>query len=79
MAEIHVEQKRRGGLGWLWLLLLLLLAAAAYWYWTNRNDDDVTVPAAAGTSSAIELPSTYVAWTPVAGRMMATMVTGGDA
>ena len=57
MAEIHVEQKRRGSPGWLWLLLVLLLAGAAYWFWSNRErTSDVTVPAAAGASSAIESP-----------------------
>ena len=79
MAEIHVEQKRRGGLGWLWLLLLLLLAAAAWWFWSNREDPEVTVPAAAGTSSALALPRLLLAWTPDGTRTVSMTIGGGDA
>ncbi len=79
MAEIHVEQKRRGGLGWLWLVLLLLLAGAAYWFWANSEDTEVTVPAAAGTSSARELPRPMLAWTPAGTRTVSMTFTGGDA
>ena len=31
MAEIRIEQKRRG-LGWLWLLLALIIVAVLAWY-----------------------------------------------
>jgi hypothetical protein len=31
MAEIRIEQKRRG-LGWLWLLLALIIVAILAWY-----------------------------------------------
>ena len=31
MAEIRIEQKRRG-LGWLWLLLALIICAILVWY-----------------------------------------------
>lgn len=32
MAEIHVEPRRRGGLGWLWVLLIVIVIAAVIWY-----------------------------------------------
>ena len=40
MAEIRVEQKRRG-LGWLWLLLALLLIGAAVWYFFYQGGGTV--------------------------------------
>ena len=36
MAEIRVEQKRRG-LAWLWILLVLALVAAGVWYFYFNN------------------------------------------
>lgn len=36
MAEIHVEQKKRGSMGWVWMLVLLIvLALVGWWLWQS--------------------------------------------
>ena len=45
MAEIRVEQERKGGLTWLWLLIALALVAAAIWYFSNSRVENVNTPA----------------------------------
>lgn len=48
MAEIRVEERRRG-LGWLWaLVLVLLVALAAWWFLTTQNADGPAAPEGAG-------------------------------
>jgi ferric-dicitrate binding protein FerR (iron transport regulator) len=42
MAEIRVEEKRRG-LGLLWLVLALALIALAVWYFNNNGVNEVDV------------------------------------
>jgi len=42
MAEIRVEEKRRG-LGLLWLVLALALIALAVWYFNNNGANEVDV------------------------------------
>jgi hypothetical protein len=42
MAEIRVEEKRRG-LGLLWLVLALALIAVAVWYFNNNGRNEVDV------------------------------------
>jgi hypothetical protein len=42
MAEIRVEEKRRG-LGLLWLVLALALIALAVWYFNNNGVSEVDV------------------------------------
>ena len=42
MAEIRVEEKRRG-LGVLWLVLALALIAGAVWYFNNNGRTEVDV------------------------------------
>ena len=42
MAEIRVEEKRRG-LGVLWLVLALALIACAVWYFNNNGRTEVDV------------------------------------
>ncbi|HLV27064.1 MAG TPA: hypothetical protein VKZ41_12205 [Gemmatimonadales bacterium] len=50
MAEIRVEERKRGT-GWLWMLVLLLAVIAAVWYFSTMNgaergatDQGTTVP-----------------------------------
>lgn len=36
MAEIHVEERKRGSMGWLWLLVILIvLALVGWWLWQS--------------------------------------------
>ena len=42
MAEIRVEEKRRG-LGLLWAVLAIALIALAFWYFNNNGVNDVDV------------------------------------
>ena len=50
MAEIKMERKERGGMGWLWILIaLILLALLAWWLWP---EDEVEEPLA--TTTAVE-------------------------
>ena len=80
MAEIHVEQKRRGGLGWLWIVLLLLLAALAWWVWTGRDRaGDVEAPAAAGATSALPPAAPAVSWRPAIEGHAGTLALTRDA
>ena len=44
MAEIRVEEKRRG-LGWLWAIIVLALIGAAVWYFMNSRAVPATSPA----------------------------------
>lgn len=53
MAEIHMEKKRSGGMGWLWILLALLLIALLAWAFWPDDDVDVVEP--------VDQTSTYVA------------------
>lgn len=47
MADIDLERKRSGGMGWLWaLLLLLLLAALAWWFWPRDGIEEADVETA---------------------------------
>ena len=51
MAEIRVEQKRRG-LGWLWLLLaLVIIAAVVWWFWSQNGG---RVDTGTGTGAVID-------------------------
>jgi hypothetical protein len=50
MAEIRVEERKRGT-GWLWMLILLLVVIAAVWYFSSMStvesgaaDQGTTVP-----------------------------------
>ena len=66
MAEIRVEEKRRG-LGLLWAVLALALIALAVWYFNNNgvNDVDVQQTGALVRGSVLaalaELPATSLA------------------
>lgn len=41
MADIDVERKRGGGMGWLWgLAAVLVLALIVWWIWPDEDDDD---------------------------------------
>jgi hypothetical protein len=62
MAEIRVEQERKGGLSWLWLLIVLALVAAAIWYFSNSRVDNVTTPADSVRTGALrDVPAGPVA------------------
>lgn len=44
MAEIDLERKRSGGMGWLWgLLILLLLGLLAWWLWPDTDIEEAPV------------------------------------
>ena len=51
MAEIRVEQRKRG-LGWLWLLILVALLALAAWYFMGGMARHSAAPAAPDTTAA---------------------------
>lgn len=41
MADIDLERKKSGGMGWLWWALgLLALLLIIWWVWPDNNDDD---------------------------------------
>jgi hypothetical protein len=41
MAEIDLERKKSGGMGWLWgLLILLLLLLLAWWLWPDSDVEE---------------------------------------
>lgn len=60
MAEIHMEKKRSGGLGWLWILLALLLIALLAWAFWPDDDVDVVEPVAQTSTyvAPVETPAT---------------------
>ena len=65
MAEIRVEEKRRG-LGLLWAVLALVLIALAVWYFNNNGVNEVDVQQTGslvrGSALALaELPATLAA------------------
>lgn len=48
MAEIHVEERKRGSMGWLWLLVILIvLALVGWWLWQSGMLGGTTEPVAA--------------------------------
>ncbi len=57
MAEIRVEPKRGGGLGWLWALIIVLVLAALAWYFFAYRRDT----AAVGWTEGREAPALVAA------------------
>jgi hypothetical protein len=55
MAEIRIEQKRRG-LGWLWLLLALILVAALAWYFLYPGRASAPATTAQPATGALSRP-----------------------
>lgn len=48
MAEIRIEEKKRGA-PWLMILILLVVAAIiGWWLWSNRSSGEPTTDAPAG-------------------------------
>jgi hypothetical protein len=60
MAEIRIEQKRRG-LGWLWLLLALVVVAVLAWYFLYPGRTTTAPAAAPPTTGALyrDAPTTH--------------------
>jgi hypothetical protein len=55
MAEIRIEQKRRG-LGWLWLLLALIIVAALAWYFVYPGRTSAPATTAQPATGALSRP-----------------------
>ena len=65
MAEIRVEEKRRG-LGLLWAVLALALIAVAWWYFNNNGVNEVDVQETGSlvrgsVLALVDLPATLAA------------------
>lgn len=59
MAQIQIEERRRG-LGWLWAIIAIVLLALVVWYFTANNDaavDDTPTTTAPATPTTIDAPA----------------------
>lgn len=64
MAEIRIEEKKRGA-PWLMILLLLVVAAIiGWWLWSNRSSADATNTTGTNTPSGVVVDSAAGTRTP---------------
>ncbi len=60
MAQIQIEERRRG-LGWLWAIIAIVILALIVWYFAAGNDasdvNDTPTTTAPATPTTIDAPA----------------------
>lgn len=60
MAEINVERKPGGGMGWLWALLALIVLALLIWFLFFRRPAEEAAPEVVTPATSLVAPAAPV-------------------